>query len=116
MTGMSFDAKHLRDHLKLLAGLAEHFETHCAADVRKLSRQMHERALGTDILRCAFGDDVRAVGHVPLGFDLEAGEITWSRATLCFHLTGHVRPPFKRLGEAVSRKAAKEDAKAQRRF
>src|SRR4029078_9954560 len=91
MTGMSFDAKHLRYHLELLARLAEHFETHRPADVRQLSRQIDKRALGTDVLRCALGDDVRAVGHVPLGFDLEAGEITWSRATLCFHLSGAVR-------------------------
>src|SRR5689334_9941769 len=99
MPWMTLDAQHLRDHLQLLAGLAVHFKTPGTADVRQVSRYMYERSFGTAILRHPFGDDVRSARFIPLGFDLEAGEITWSRAILCFHWSGHTgRPPLSAIG------------------
>jgi hypothetical protein len=82
MTGMALDAQHLGDHLQLLASFAEHFKPNATADVRQLSRQMYERALRANVLGCTFRNDVCAARFIPLGFDLEAGEITWSRAVL----------------------------------
>jgi hypothetical protein len=79
---MTLDAKHFRDHLQLLAGFTEHFETHTAADLGQVSRQVHERALWSNILGSAFRDDVRAAWFIPLRFYLEAGKVTWAGAVL----------------------------------
>src|SRR6185369_3822548 len=93
MAGMALDTQHLRDHLKLLTGFTEHFETHTTTNVGQVSREMYERALWTNVFSRAFNDDVRAAWLIPLRFHLETGEVTWAGTVLC--LCGHLgRPPL----------------------
>jgi hypothetical protein len=75
VAGMTFDAQHFRDYLKLFTRLAEHLETYATADVGQLSWQVNKRSFRADIFRCAFGHDVCAAWVIPLGFYLETGEV-----------------------------------------
>src|ERR1700752_278789 len=64
---------------------------------------MYQSSLGTNVLRCSFGDDVRAARFVPLRFDLETGEITCSRTVFCLHWSRHVgRSPLSMILCATS--------------
>src|ERR1051326_8660774 len=76
-----------------LARLTEHFQTHATANVRQLPRQVNERAFGPDVFGGAFSDDVCTARFIPLSFHLETGEVTWSRAIVCFD-SGHARASF----------------------
>jgi hypothetical protein len=90
MAGMAFDAEDLSDDLELLACFVEDFETHATADFRQLSWQVYERAFRTNILSGALGHDVRAAWVVPLGFYLEAREVTWSGTIVSLNVSRHV--------------------------
>src|ERR1041385_8621397 len=106
---MTLDAQHFGNHLYFLARLTEPFQTHATANVRQLPRQVNERAFGPDVFGGAFSDDVCTGRLIPLSFHLETGEVTWSRAIVCFD-SGHARASFTENRMYVSYKTYSSSA------
>src|ERR1051326_1659498 len=86
---MTLDAQHFGNHLKFLARLTKHSQAHSTANVRQLPRQVNQCAFGSDVLGGSFSNDMCTARFIPLSLYLETGEVTWSRAIVCFD-SGHV--------------------------